>query len=127
MTGERADDLWGDVSGIVDDSDARIRVELVREIDDVVNAIEKTSGHRFDLDKAVKRYVRKAELSSTLKAERDAIRIHVVCTRLFVLTEGWGLVCRTICWEDLPAWVQDWYAKANACDLAWLRKRTCND
>lgn len=127
MTGRRSGEFWGDVSKTVDNSDARIRAELVWEIDNVINTIEAVSGHRFDLEEAVRRYVCKAGPIPNLDEERDAILIHVVCNWLFALTEGCGLLCKTIDWEDLPTWVQGWYNRANACDLVWLRRGPPND
>lgn len=121
MSGNRDGDIWSDVSSAVDEGDALIRRELLREIHDVIQAVEVVSGHRFDLEEAISSYGRRCCLD--LSRERDAVAIHVVCTWLFLLTEGCGLVCRTIDWEDLPTWVQDWYDVGNASDLAWLRWR----
>ncbi len=124
MTGKRFDGYWDDISQAVNESDAQIRKELIREIDDVIHTIEATSGRRLDLEGAVCAYQRRTGLFPKTEQERDAILLHVVCTWVFVLTEGWGLVCRTICWDDLPTWVHDWYELANACDIAWLNRET---
>lgn len=123
MSGSQLGDIWSDVSNAIEKGDARIRRELLREIDDVIHATEAVSGHRFDLEEAIRRYSRRRGRCVDPRKERDAIAVHVVCTWLFVLTEGWGLVCQTIEWEDLPTWVQDWYDVGNASDLAWLRRR----
>jgi hypothetical protein len=124
MSGSQLGDIWSDVSKAIDEGDARIRRELVRELDDVICAIEALSGHRFDLEEAIARYSRRRGRCLDPRQDRDAIAIHVVSTWVFVLTEGWGLVCRTIDWDDLPTWVQEWYDVANASDLAWLRRRS---
>lgn len=123
MSAAQLSGVWDDVANIVDSSDARVRQKLLLDVDRVIEVVQDTSGHCLDLEQACADYVRKAGPFPNLDQERDAIVLHIVCTWLFVLTEGWGIVCRTICWEDLPWWVQDWYEEANACDLAWLRQR----